>query len=118
MTLEQFLNSLQQAEQLKSVQFQDTINIIDQNYDFTPCAFQNGSQHNAAGQNNGSCKILAFALLNHLTTEQALHCFGDYYRKDVLLHPDNDDHQNIRNVIEHGLKGLNFEGQALSLKVN
>lgn len=116
MTLEQFLNSLQQADKLKAVQFQDTINVIDQNYNFTPCAFQNGSQHNAAGQNNGSCKILAFALLNHLTVEQTLNCFGEYYRKDVLQHPDKDDHQNIRNLITHGLKGLQFEGNALSLK--
>lgn len=116
MSLEQFLNSLQQPEQLKTVQFQDTIKVIDQHYEFTPCAFQNGSQHNAAGQNNGSCKILAFALLNGLTTEQALNCFGEYYRQDVLQHPEKDDHQNIRNLIKHGLNGLRFEGKALNLK--
>ena len=35
--------------------------MIDALYDFTPSAFDNGEVHNAAGQNNGSCRILAFA---------------------------------------------------------
>jgi hypothetical protein len=116
MTLDQFLTSLQHPETLQTIQFSDTINLIDQHYDFTPSAFQNGTHYNASGQNNGSCKILAFALLHQLSTEQALHCFGDFYRKDVVQHPDADDHQNIRNLIKHGCQGVRFENQALTLK--
>ena len=49
---------------------------------------------------------------------QTLHCFGDYYRTDVLQHPDATDHQNIRNLIRFGLDGVRFDGEALVLKNN
>jgi hypothetical protein len=116
MTIEQFLTSLKNTQSLHNTQFNDTIKLIDNYYDFAPSAFQNGTLYNAAGQNNGSCKILAFALLHHLTTEQTLHCFGNYYRIDVLQHPDSEDHQNIRNLMTSGLDGVRFESQALTLK--
>lgn len=99
-----------------SVTFGETIAVIDANYDFTPTAFRNGDLLNAAGQNNGSCKIFSFGLLHGLTPQQTLDCFGDYYRVDVLQHPEATDHQNLRNFIKHGWAGVAFEGQALTPK--
>ena len=94
--------------------FENTINTIDQHYDFTPCEFKNGDLVNAENQNNGSCKIFSFAHLLNLTEQQTLHCFGDYYRVDVLDNPDNTDHQNIRNFIKTGWSGISFEASPLS----
>jgi hypothetical protein len=53
-------------------------------YDFEPIAFENGIQHNAAGENSGSCKVFAFAEMQELTPEATLACFGSYYFEDVL----------------------------------
>ncbi|MHA2939629.1 HopJ type III effector protein [Vibrio sp. RC27] len=100
----------------KSIEFSDVIAVIDANYDFTPTQFTNGALTNAADQNNGSCKIFAFAKLQGLAAEEALALFGDFYRKDVLLHPTNDDHQNIRNFIEFGWEGIEFTSEALKEK--
>lgn len=90
--------------------------IIDQNYNFTPCEFKNGNLLNAENENNGSCKIFAFAQLQGVTEEQTLHYFGDYYRKDVLQNPDATDHQNIRNFITTGWSGISFSSNPLSPK--
>lgn len=114
MSLEAFLEKLNTT--LETVSFEQTMAIIDKHYDFTETAFTNGETHNAAGQNNGSCKIFAFAALHQLTQEQTLHCFGNYYRKDVLKNPGGNDHQNIRNFIQHGWQGVRFDGEALLLK--
>ena len=114
MTLADFLADIQDNNKITRIQFSDTMSIIDRYYDFTPCAFQNGAQFNAAGENNGSCKILAFGLLHKLNVEQTLHCFGDYYRIDVLQHSEAADHQNIRNLISQGWKGVRFDGEALT----
>ncbi|PNH83239.1 HopJ type III effector protein [Vibrio diazotrophicus] len=102
--------------QPEQVKFQEVIATIDENFDFTPTAFVNGETVNAENQNNGSCKIFAFAQLQQLSVEQTLACFGDFYRKDVLENPDNDDHQNIRNFIRFGWAGVKFSGQVLSAK--
>lgn len=104
------------AEQPDQVEFSDVISVIDDNYEFTPTAFDNGELHNDANQNNGSCKIFSFASMQNLTPEQTLACFGDFYRVDVLQHPDNHDHQNIRNFMQHGWDGIKFDGKALSAK--
>lgn len=96
--------------------FENTINTIDANYNFTPSEFKNGSLLNTADQNNGSCKIFAFAQLHNLTEHQTLHCFGDYYRVDVLKNPDNTDHQNIRNFIASGWSGISFNANPLTAK--
>lgn len=99
-----------------SIQFVDSIAVIDEHYTFIPTAFQNGLFKNDAGQNSGSCKLFSFARLHKLTEAQTLVCFGDYYRIDVLQHPDAQNHQNIRNFIQFGWKGIAFEGDALSKK--
>ena len=101
-----------------SVEFTDTITVIDSLYDFTPTSFKNGSLFNEAGKNNGSCKLFSFARRHKLTSQQTLHCFGAYYRNDVLKHPEGADHQNIRNFIKTGWAGLEFSGNALAPKSN
>jgi HopJ type III effector protein len=90
--------------------------VIDANYDFTPTAFHNGGMQNVAWQNNGSCKAFSFAGLHRLTPQQTLHCFGSYYRDDVLRHPQGSDHLNIRNFMKTGWAGILFAGNALALK--
>ncbi|NTS75512.1 HopJ type III effector protein [Catenovulum sp. SM1970] len=112
MTLNDFLAKLNDTPE--SVEFTDTMAVIDSQYRFTETAFKNGETQNEAGQNNGSCKLFAFAQLNQLSVEQTLACFGQYYRVDVLAHPENDDHQNIRNFIKFGWQGIVFDGEALT----
>lgn len=112
MQLEDLLQKLQNSP--ATVAFTDVIAVIDAYYSFTETAFTNGNIHNEAGQNNGSCKIFAFAKLQCLSKEQTLACFGDYYRVDVLQHPEANDHQNIRNFMETAWAGIAFETQALS----
>ncbi|MEW5903409.1 MAG: HopJ type III effector protein [Pseudomonadota bacterium] len=99
-----------------SIAFTDTMAVIEALYDFTPTAFRNGTTRNEAGQNNGSCKLFSFARLQGLTQAQTLACFGDYYRKDVLGNPAGTDHANIRNFMQSGWEGIQFEGAALTPK--
>jgi len=114
MNTEQFLKQLSAAPE--SINFEDTMACIDENYHFTETAFQNAILHNAAGENNGSCKIFSFAKQHQLSEQNTLHCFGDYYRKDVLENPNAENHQNIRNFILHGWEGIRFEDIALLAK--
>lgn len=112
MELDTFLQHLRDTPD--SIAFGDTIALIDSLYDFTPAAFGNGTLFNEAGQNNGSCKIFAFAQMHGLSQQQTLHCFGDYYRKDVLGNPGGNDHQNIRNFMGSGWAGISFSATALT----
>lgn len=107
MILQQLKNSPE------TIQFKEVIAFIDENYDFTPTKFTNGKTVNEANQNNGSCKVFSFAKLNHLSKEETLFLFGEFYRNDVLKNPEGNDHQNIRNFIEFGWVGISFEGEAL-----
>lgn len=100
----------------ESITFEQSIALIDALYDFTPTAFTNGEASNEAGQNNGACKILAFAHLHQLSEPQTLQLFGHYYREDVLPNPVGDDHANIRNFMRTGWDGVEFAGQALTGK--
>lgn len=100
---------------LNKKSFPETIAYIDENYIFTPTTFKNGNQINNAGENNGSCKIFAFAKLNQLSKEETLSLFGDFYQ-DVLNTPEATDHQNIRNFMTFGWDGIQFEGEALRAK--
>ncbi|OED59867.1 type III effector [Vibrio tasmaniensis ZS-17] len=114
MELETLLNTLTQAPE--SIQFEDTMQVIEANYDFFESEFRNGDVMNAAGQNNGSCKIFAFGLAQELTPEQTLACFGQFYRNDVLGFPEHTDHQNIRNFMVHGWSGVQFSQPVLIAK--
>lgn len=114
MHLEQFFAALKSTPD--SIQFSETIAAIDAHYHFTPTRFKNGNLVNEAGQNSGSCKIFAFAQMHNFSENQTLACFGDYYRKDVLQHPEATDHQNIRNFVQSGWSGIQFDSAALSAK--
>lgn len=109
-----FLNRLKKEP--LSIEFQETISLIDSLYLFTPTTFKNGSLKNEANQNNGSCKIFSFAKKHQLSKEETLYCFGKFYTEDVIQHPDKEDHQNIRNFIKTGWDGIQFESEALKLK--
>lgn len=112
MSLNDFLKKVKAGE---FISFAETIAIISENYDYQPTTFKNGNVENVAGQNEGSCKIFAFAKLNQLTPEQTLSLFGDYYHVDVLQNPNATDHQNIRQFMQHGWEGISFENEALKL---
>ncbi len=114
MTIQALLQQLQTSPE--SIEFADVMNTIDEAFSFSATAFKNGDTHNAAGSNNGSCKLFAFAKLQQLDQASTLALFGDYYRIDVLSNQDGDDHANIRNFIQFGWDGIVFEGQALSTK--
>lgn len=115
MNLKELLQTLETTPE--SVEFADVIAVIDENYHYTPTTFYNGDTSdtvtNQAGSNEGSCKIFSFAGLHNLSGQSTLHCFGDFYRKDVLTHPDGKDHANIRNFMKYGWKGIRFDSAAL-----
>ena len=100
----------------EQVSFDDVISIIDNEYIFTPSQFTNGNLTNLAGENSGSCKIFAFAKSHALSMMQTLHCFGDYYRNDVLNKPEENNHQNIRNFMNTGWDGIEFSSRPLRAK--
>ncbi len=102
--------------------FQDVIATIDRYYRYTPTSFTNGIDGdcvvNKAGENQGSCKIFSFAQKQQLDKTQTLHCFGQYFRDDVLNHPQNTDHSNIRRFMKYGWEGIRFDGLALMEKTD
>lgn len=112
--MEKFLELL--ATRPNDVMFEQTMQVIDEHFEFSPVSFTNGETQNQAGQNNGSCKIFAFAKIKELDEQSTLACFGQYYRDDVLKNPDGNDHANIRNFIKHGWDGIRFDGIALTAK--
>ncbi|WP_375241233.1 HopJ type III effector protein [Polaribacter sp.] len=98
-----------------AILFADTMQVIEDNYNFIPTAFKNGTIENKVGENAGSCKLFAFAKLQKLTKEETLFCFGEHY-KNVLEDANGTSHQNIRNFMKTGFDGLTFESEALTLK--
>jgi len=114
MNLNDYLKKLKTTPE--NISFDETISTIDKYYDFTPGTFTNGDLINKTNENNGSCKIFFFAKEQQLSEELTLHCFGDYYRKDVLQNPNADDHKNIRNFMASGWTALSFDSTALKLK--
>ncbi len=118
MTIDKLIEKIN--TQANFINFTEVIDTIETSYSYTPTRFTNGTGSNTttneAGTNEGSCKIFAFAKSNKLDKKQTLACFGKYYREDVLGHPDNDDHANIRNFMLHGWQGIKFEGEALKRK--
>jgi hypothetical protein len=115
MSLEKFIQKVSQGE---LISFNETIIVITENYHYQPTEFSNGLNDdviiNPAGNNEGSCKIFAFAKLHQLDQQQTLALFGDYYRLDVLGNVNGKDHQNIRNFMKYGWDGICFKGQALT----
>lgn len=109
MTLTDFRVRLRSEQHL----FTDTLAFIAEHYSYSPSAFSNGDVENPAGQNEGSCKTLGFAILEGLSQEETLLAFGEHYRA-VREHPEGTDHANIRALQATGLAGVNFERQPLS----
>jgi len=111
---------LQQIKNNEAVSFDETITIISENYNYQETEFSNGLADkkliNAAGTNEGSCKIFSFAQINQLDQQQTLNLFGDFYRKDVLEDPSGNGHQNIRNFMQFGWDGIHFSHHALTAK--
>lgn len=114
MHIDQFLDKLRTTPE--NIEFADTMAVIEAHYNHQPTAFNNGSATNGAEQNQGSCKLLAFAQLQGFNPEQTLACFGRFYRDDVLGNPEGSDHQNIRQFILNGWKGVSFTGTPLTAK--
>ncbi len=116
MTLPELLQKIQAADEIG---FETAQSVILDNYHYHPVAFYNGLGEqrlsNAAGSNEGSCRIFAFARIHDLNEQQTLGLFGEHYRK-VLQDPDGSDHKNIRNFMQFGWAGIDFEGDALSVK--
>ncbi len=113
MTIQEFKTKLKEAP--KSVIFADTMQVIEDNYTFTPTTFTNGNITNNAGENSGSCKLFAFAVAQQLTKQETLFCFGEHYQ-NVLEDATGTSHQNIRNFMNTDFKGLSFNGEALKTK--
>ena len=115
MPLEQLKEKLESDP--AKVQFNDVMAVIDSIYQYTPTEFSNGLNQdkvvNPAGTNEGSCRLFAFAKEQNLSESQTLHCFGDFYRKDVLENPNGSDHANIRHFMKYGWEGIHFMGSAL-----
>lgn len=95
--------------------FSTVIAWINQHYNYTPCAFRNGAANNAAGENEGACRVFAFAKLNDLSEQDTLLCFAEHYAS-VLATPNGSDHANIRAFLNTGWAGVRFDRAALSSK--
>lgn len=98
-----------------NAKFSDVLDFINARYDFTATAFDNGSVHNAAGENSGSCRVFAFAQLQGLSAVDTVKLFAEH-AASVHAHPEGTDHQNIRNFIQHGWAGIKMAGTALTPK--
>jgi hypothetical protein len=112
MTLDAFLATLETTPEY--IEFDDTLQVIEANYRYSPAGFRNGPLHNAPGENAGSCRIFAFAKRHGLSEAQTLHCFGRFYRQDVLGEPAGDGHRNIRQFMQTGWSGVVFDSDPLA----
>ncbi|MBZ4202463.1 MAG: HopJ type III effector protein, partial [Methylovulum sp.] len=70
MQLQAFLSAVKNDQWFS---FDEVMNVMLAHYAYQPTEFTNGlgadCLHNAAGSNEGSCKIFAFALINGLSKE-------------------------------------------------
>lgn len=97
-------NLLEQAD----LRFADVLTFIDSQYSHSPSAFRNGSQVNAATENQGSAKIFRYALQEELSADDTLKLFVEHFQS-VLDNPSGTDHQNIRQFMQHGWSGISFD---------
>lgn len=102
----------------ETVTFNDVMALLQTYYIYRPVHFSNGlgrsAVQNPPGKNEGACKIFAWAKRMNLSEHQTLHCFGDYYRQDVLLNPEGSDHANIRSFMKTGWAGIHFTDDPLT----
>ena len=109
--MNKLINDLKTSE----IPFVNVIASIEKEYQHTPTAFKNGDLFNEADQNQGSAKVFAYAKLNELDQDDTLLLFAEHY-KAVLADPEGNNHQNIRQFMQHGWGGISFEGEALKAK--
>ena len=106
-------------ERLKTgdADFEDVMAYVQAHYDYTPVRFDNGLGAdpvvNAAGTNEGSCRVFALARHKGLDEADTVQLFGRFYRQDVLQNPQGSDHANMRRFLRDGWAGINFHGVAL-----
>ena len=98
-----------------TAKFADVLAFIEAHYQHTPTAFKNGAQSNAATENQGSAKVFSFAKLQGLNQADTLSLFAEHYAA-VLTTPDATDHQNIRQFMQNGWDGIQFESDALTAR--
>ena len=73
MIIQQFKTKLKVSP--TEINFAETMQVIEDNYTFTPTTFTNGNIKNNAGENSGSCKLFAFAKLQKLQKRRNLILF-------------------------------------------
>lgn len=112
MTIPAYISQIKSSPE--TLEFGALMELISAHYTFTPTEFSNGGITNLADQNQGSCKLFAFAKLHALDKAHTLASFGVYYREDVMQNPSGDDHQNIRNFMIYGWDGIAFKGNPLT----
>ncbi len=110
MTLQELLGLVYQ--QPEALVFQQVLDVIEQEFEFTPTPFANGSLMNKADENQGSCKVFSFAHQAGLSEAQTLSLFAEHYRS-VLADPDGAAHGNIRQFMQNGWQGISFPGKPL-----
>ncbi|WP_320827676.1 HopJ type III effector protein [Reinekea sp.] len=115
------MNSLQQLlaavyEQPESLVFDQVLNAINAEFDFSPTAFSNGELRNSAEQNQGSCQVLSFAHQAGLSQTHTLSLFAEHYRA-VLADPGGSNHANIRQFIQRGWRGVSFAQTPLTKRL-
>ena len=109
------MEHLLQQLQAGTAQFADVLAFIDAHYVYQATAFDNGTLHNAADQNQGSAKVFSLGKLQGLSAAQTLQLFAEHYQA-VLAAPNANDHQNIRQFIQHGWDGIRLQQLALAPK--
>ena len=114
MGIEELLEQLRTDR--NSVEFNEVMLTVSENYNYKPTRFYNGAVVNEAGENEASCKIFAFAKLHDMDPQETLSCFGKFYREDVLKNPKGTDHANIRDFMACGWGGIEIEGEVLTPK--
>ena len=99
-----------------SLTFESVMELIDTHYESQLLEFKNGDIINKQGENEGSAKLLSYAALSDMDKDTTLRLWGQYYR-EVVADPNGSSHQNIRNFMKYGWKGVPFEnGVALTRK--
>lgn len=91
----------------------EVVGMIDTLYECTPTAFSTGEVQNKAGENERSLKVLCWASLVGLSTEEALTLFGNLYTE---LDPDGHGHQNIRQLVAHGINSFSVSPWPLRVR--
>lgn len=92
--------------------FDDTLALIDQHFEFQPTGFDNGPLRNEAGENSGSCRVFALGQYCNLSENDTLALFAQHYQQ-VLGDPAGSSHGNIRQFISTGWSGIRFDSQPL-----